>query len=448
MSESSAVIDPALEAARLREQAARIRTSELLRRSDTLQRLFDYLVECAISDHSPKESEIADKVFGRGNDPDILLDGSVRVNVHRLRKKLEEFYADAAEGEERLALPKGGYRLLLVPREKRAKVDDGVVATGEPVSRRLGRPRLALAGLLILAVAGWGVAAWQIAQVPPAARAATAEPWSRLATSGRQTLIVVGDYYIFGESSGDEAPDRLVREFAVNSPHDLDAYLKNHPQDADRYHDVGLSYLPIGAATALGALTSVIEAAGGHGGAGSVRVIPMSAVTPELLKNANIIYVGLLSGLGPLRRPVFGASRLRVGSSYDELIDTVGGRRYVADAPTSEGTRAGRIDYAYVAAFRAPAGNDMIIVAGTRDAALAQAAEIAASPAALAKVARRNGAPASFEALYEVAALENVNVSNRLLFAVPRGDVPLPGRGSISAFPDDISSAPAEQNGF
>src|ERR1700743_1938687 len=94
--------------------AERIRASDLFGRSDQLQKLFDYLVECARSGRVPKESVIAVKVFGRGTDFDVSSDAAVRVCVHKLRRKFEEFYTAHPElGPARLTIPRGQYRLVL-----------------------------------------------------------------------------------------------------------------------------------------------------------------------------------------------------------------------------------------------------------------------------------------------------------------------------------------------
>src|SRR5690348_10653645 len=100
--------------AQIDDHAERIRASEVLGRSDQLRRLFDYLVECSRSGKVPKESVIAVEVFGRGTDFDVSQDAAVRVYIHKLRRKFEEFYAEHPEvGPERLAIPKGEYRLVL-----------------------------------------------------------------------------------------------------------------------------------------------------------------------------------------------------------------------------------------------------------------------------------------------------------------------------------------------
>ena len=95
------------------ELAAHLRARQALGRSDGLNRLFDYLVESARAGAKPKEFEVAAAVFGRDASFDGSQDASVRVAVHRLRRKLDDFYAGPGRDEAvRLAIPKGEYRMV------------------------------------------------------------------------------------------------------------------------------------------------------------------------------------------------------------------------------------------------------------------------------------------------------------------------------------------------
>ena len=70
----------------------RFRSSGLLGRPGSLSALFEFLVTRTLSDQPPKEIEIALEVFGKNSDFAAGEDAVVRVYIHRLRRKLEEFY--------------------------------------------------------------------------------------------------------------------------------------------------------------------------------------------------------------------------------------------------------------------------------------------------------------------------------------------------------------------
>ena len=99
--------------ARVRAQLADVRASGVLGRSDPLSRLLAYLAERPDGSGPAREIEIAQEVFGRTELFDVSQDASVRVYMHRLRTKLDSFYAAAEPGSDRLVIPRGEYRLLL-----------------------------------------------------------------------------------------------------------------------------------------------------------------------------------------------------------------------------------------------------------------------------------------------------------------------------------------------
>src|SRR5262245_7683466 len=98
----------------LRAHADRIRASGVLGRSPLMQRLFDFLLECSLANRAPKEIEVAIDSSGKGTYFDVSQDAMVRVYVHKLRRKLEEFYAGiGADTAAHLSIPKGEYRFVV-----------------------------------------------------------------------------------------------------------------------------------------------------------------------------------------------------------------------------------------------------------------------------------------------------------------------------------------------
>ena len=381
------------------EQVARIRASGVLGRSHGLARLFDYLADPAREGRTLREVDVAQDVFGR--ELDLTGDASVRVYVHRLRRKLEEFYAGPGAAEPcRLVIPVGEYRL---------DVQTVAEPAPEPWVVR-PRPRWlwpAAAAALLLAVAnlvGWWIVARETAPARELARIAASPLWAGLGRE-RPVLVVVGDYYIFGDTDYGREPKRMVRAFEINSPADLDAWLMDNPQLQGRYVDLDTYYTPVGATLALREIMPLVGQAAG--GLDRVRVTTASRLTPDMMKNADVVYVGYLSALRLLQEPVFNRSRFTIGATYDELIDRKTGKSYVSGAGVASGDRPNR-DYGYLAAFRGPTGNRFVIVAGNRDIGVMQTAEIATDPKALAALKPRADAP--LEALYEVEGVGRTNI--------------------------------------
>ncbi len=100
----------------LQRQAEQFRASGLLGKPGALSRLFDFLLSRSLSGEVPKEIEIALQVFGKGANFDVAQDSVVRVYVHKLRRRLDEFASRSLTPyDSRIAIPKGEYRLVIEP---------------------------------------------------------------------------------------------------------------------------------------------------------------------------------------------------------------------------------------------------------------------------------------------------------------------------------------------
>jgi hypothetical protein len=213
----------------------------------------------------------------------------------------------------------------------------------------------------------------------------------------------------------------LIREYTVNSKTDLDNYVLQHPEVADRYMDVGLHYLPIAAAFAVRDVMAVLAPVNRR-----VFVMKMSDVEPGILKAADIIYIGYLSGLGMMQDFALTGSRFAVGDSFDEIVDKKSHRSYTSQTwarilgPPQPGNARTYNDYGLFENFRGPGGNAVVVIAGTQDAGVQQAAEAFTNPEKLAEAARQTNLAQPFEALLEVSTFDGVNLSGKLLLASAR----------------------------
>ena len=399
----------------LQSQAERLRAAGALGRSAPTSKLFDYLLSRSLEGVAPKEIEVAEAVFGRRADLDLSLDSTVRVYVHRLRRKLDDFYSGPGKDEPvRLAVPKGEYRLVPISRAQEEEI--ARLAPEAPAGWL--RPWMAavLAGLLVLSLAG--LAGLLIRQDQSGfAFARRAPAWTALMRDQRPITLVVGDYYIFGEFDQHQDVVRLIREYDVNSPQDLSNHMVAHPELAGRYTDLDLYYLPTSIAEALKSLMPVIAPT--QAARDRVRVITASHLTPDMLKRNDIVYVGYISGMGLLRDTVFAGSRFRIGETFDELIDVSQGRRYVSQEGGPEFGQELRRDYGYFSTFEGQEGNRFMVIAGTRDVAVMNTAETVSSREGLRALSDKSKKDRSFEALYEVEGINRVNLRGKLVMTSP-----------------------------
>ncbi|MEJ1964840.1 MAG: hypothetical protein WDO56_26240 [Gammaproteobacteria bacterium] len=400
----------------LRAHAERIRASGILGRSPLMQRLFDFLLECSIAGKAPKEIEVAVDAFGKGAEFDVSQDAMVRVYIHKLRRKLEEFYVGAGASEPvRLSIPKGEYRFAVDAAAVEAAPPEPVVPPlPEPPKRKWVVP--VLAASVVLNIIVLTAVFFRPVAVPDEFHDVRQnQVWAPLLNDDRTIFVVVGDYYIFGETDETMEVKRLVREFDINSPQDLENHMKMNPDLMDRYMDMELAYLPTASAFALRDVMPVLAPANKR-----VRIVTMSQLNPAAIKSADVVYVGYLSGLGMLADLVFAGSRLSVGDSFDEIVDRTTKQRYISQAQgaTIRGERKFH-DYGYFATFAGPNGNRIIVIAGTRDVAAMHMAETLTSPKALAALTAQAGKGSGFEALYEVYGMDKLNLDGKLLLTSP-----------------------------
>ncbi len=408
----------------IREQVEKIKRSGALGRSRSYPRLLEFLMACTLEGRTPKEHEIATSVFKRGADFDPSQDAMVRVYAHHLRQKLESYYAADGRAEgRRITVPKGEYRLAAVEVEAAAEAaPPREEAPAEPRRARLSR-FAAGAALVVIGVVV-GVAA--VLSLRPAAKeaptryetAAQAPIWRALLDDKLPITIVVGDYYIFGELDSHGNVKRMIRNFSINSPGDLDQFIMQQPDLAKHFIDLDLTYLPLGTAFALRDLLRVLYTSDKP-----VRVEAMSELKAEDLRTNHIVYVGYVSGLDKLLDFVFASSGLAIGETYDQLVDLSTGKVYTSEAGLAPSDQNYR-DYGLFSTFAGPGGNQFMIVAGTRDAGLMQtafnvtdSAHLKAMAAAVPKQAKAKDP--SFELLYEVAGFDRTNLDSVIVHAAP-----------------------------
>jgi hypothetical protein len=394
------------------KQITEIADSGLLGRSPVYERLLRYLGERTVQGSLPKEIDIATDVFER-NDFDPSKDSTVRVYLHNLRQKLDAYYESLPQcPEQRIRIPKGEYRLVLA-----------ASAAAEPLSPTVSRDfTYWYAGIAVTAIA----IAFLVGRITSPVAAsfdaslATTDVWRAVVANDTPVIVVVGDYYVFAELDENGFSNRLIRDFSINDSESFDRYMESRPELEAKYLDIRLSYLPLGIGSALESVVRVL-----HTRNKAVRVIPQSQFQTLMLREAHIIYVGYLSGMGRLARYPFAASRLAIGMSYDELIDTESGERYLSLAGYVTDSDVGYTDYGYFSTFPGPSDNQFLVVAGMRDeglmrmaAILTDATELRDMSDVLGNSDQSSNRPA-FETLYEVSSLDRTYVTAKRLFVSP-----------------------------
>ncbi|MFP6829883.1 MAG: helix-turn-helix domain-containing protein [Gammaproteobacteria bacterium] len=381
----------------------------VLGRSRSYARLLEYLAACSAQGRAPKELEIASEVFGKGADFDPNQDSLVRVYVHNLRQKLDNYYFRAEFAtSEKITIPKGEYRLAVIS-----------TADATPVSgRRRHTPPIWAVALFTAFVINTAAVVWpgRDSAEDVYDQVSRSSIWASFMDDDLPFLVVVGDYYIFAELDAFGSVERLVREFDVNSAEDLADRFVYEPDLMATYLDLDLTYLPQASAVAIKNLLRVV-----YRSDKSVRVTPMSELTVADLKNNHVIYVGYISALDKLMDFVFTSSGLELGETYDELLNVETGESYTSGAGIPRDGPRNYTDYGLLSTFPGPGGNQLMIVAGTRDAGLmhtAQAATTLANVEALeaSLPGTLSDGSIALEALYEVKGFDRVSLDAVLVY--------------------------------
>ncbi len=402
--------------AEIQELVDRIISSGALGRSKIYGNLLQYLLAASVTGKSPKEVEIALDVLGRNADFDVTRDSVVRVYVHQLRKRLDDYYnKHEPHAEHRIVVPKGEYTIAAMSASASvAGADTAVKLRPLPVIWHYGL--LILVGLLLMA---------NLVYMSFSDRSAEANPllqqladhliWSAVLDDDLPILVVMGDYYIFGELNEDGRITRMIRDFNINSSLDLNSRFMTDQTLTAQYMDLDLNYLPEGSAYALTRIMPILQSTGKR-----INVTMMSRLNTADMNSHHIIYVGYISALDKLSNLTFASSGLQTGRTFDELYNRGTGEIYSSDAGLPSRDQPFR-DFGLLSTFPAPGGSQIIVIAGTRDAGLMHIAQTAVDPAQLESIQDSLALPyvptsASYEALYEVFGLQRTNFDANLVY--------------------------------
>ena len=390
----------------------RIISSGILGRSKHYGALLQYLVSCSGQNRQPKEIELATDVLGKADDYDVSADSSVRVYVHQLRKKLNAYYdQNELDAAYKLVIPKGSYSLAAI-------ATTPIVKSSAFSLARFGVSNSLLFAVVVLLSANLLYMFGQRSEAsrPPSQFAAAHPVWETVLGDDQPILLVMGDYYIFGELNANGNVARMVREFNVNSLSDLEDLQFSDIEHTENYLDLDLSYMPEGSAYALAKVVPLLQNSGK-----SVNITMMSDLTSADIRSNHIVYIGYISALDKLTSMTFAGSGLRIGRSYDELFNTKTAEYYTSDAGLPEEGDPFR-DYGMFATFPASIDTQVVLISGMRDAGLMHTAQAVSNTLALDELvvsidSDTDEALASFEALYEVFGVDRLNFDANLVYS-------------------------------
>jgi len=197
----------------------RILESHGFERSPALRKLLVYLWQ--YREETLSEYAIATEALGRNSQFDARFDSTVRVQVSRLRQRLESFYqAEGRHMTERLVIPLGSYKIRL---ETVDLVHSPSETIGPPADVRVAKYRrfaIVLGCLSAVLLIGCVALAIALVRARPALRQTAQQPvaqfWKTFFANRRPTRIVLPTPLFFGFPAGNQHGSIMVRDTLVN----------------------------------------------------------------------------------------------------------------------------------------------------------------------------------------------------------------------------------------
>ncbi|WP_017446882.1 helix-turn-helix domain-containing protein [Gayadomonas joobiniege] len=398
-----------------------IKNSQTIGRSKVNCKLLSYLVEHYLSlteqesDYKPpKEIELAVKVFDRESDFNPAEDAFVRVYISNLRKKLKTYYQTEGEDQKlKINIPPGGYGLNFSYQEKltndKAETDDekvleidakqnqdleasipirstktastskpiepvGEVANTRQPDKSSEIKSVAIIGLTLLLIlslaANWLlIQAEKNTQLTPYQEVRKHPLWQPLLNNDKSTLLVIGNLYMLHGEDPETGRAIGIRDYNINSDQDLELFFSEYPHKRGKLRPGKSPFLLKNSVFAAKHLLPLFS------DPRKINIKLISDLTPDDLRDFNLIYLGLYKSLGTLDVYLRG-SNLHLDQYASRLTDKKSGKVYsVRGNPHQEYT-----DYGVFARFNGPSGNLIMTFAGFSDASVIQMARFLTNP--------------------------------------------------------------------
>lgn len=274
---------------------AAVLESRCFEKAQTLRNLLIYL--WTHRDQALNEYAIATEALGRGPLFDPKIDATVRVQISRLRQRLDRFYEeDGKHLTERLAIPLGAHQLQI---ERVAPPEPDAVEAPSPAKRSpWTRILVASTGTLFGISCVLGVLLYR-AQVNRGTSPLPPAFWKMFFANGRQTLVLLPTPTFFSWSHRNHEENRVLmfRDTDINDFEDA-AHSPTLQALEQRFGapSLGQSYTVTSDTFAAVRLARYLDATGV-----SPSVMSSASAPLEALDNKNVIALGTWGTLSPLK---------------------------------------------------------------------------------------------------------------------------------------------------
>ena len=399
---------------------SRIKESGALGRSPRYEKLLQYLIEDAVayieqgeSAQLPKEIDIAIEVFDKEVGFDNS-DASIRVYISKLRKKLDNYYQTQGQSEQFfISIPTGSYRLsftvntagntLPVSKTKTTRAKKSSI-------KQLISLKVVMVSLLILALLVLNIWQFNSHSGQQASQVNDEELWQELNSNGKQTLIVLGDRFVFWEKDSVTQANRLILDLKVHNADDFHQYLKQYPEKFPISKKLPGRFLEQSSAFALQHIMPLFN------NKQQVAFRLSSELTAADMKNFNIVYIGGYHYLNKLTN-FFQGSNFEIERDKKLLINKATGQAY-----SSNGAYLKKYtDHGLFAKYNGPNNNIFYLIVGYSDSAILHMANYLTNAENLQQLqlvqyASNEQQVTNIELVFKVESIERTGILSELVY--------------------------------
>ncbi len=391
----------------------KILTSSIFQNSEINKKLLEYLVNKYLNKEIPKETAVAIDVFDKDSSYNPHEDTLVRVHIYKLRNKLDKYYLlEGKDDEYKLCIPKGHYEVKFVPQKQQ--------------SQSALHSRLQIGIILIAAIAIiFGILLICLVienqrldnEINNFKIIEKENPiWKNYLQGTLPTLIVNGDNYFF--SMTDPAIDQnlIVRNTRINSTLELNTFLANNPDLADRMNEGDYAFIGKESAWSLQKLFPIFYSYHQH-----PELSLASQLSWDDFQKYNIIYLGSYKALGILNSLLTNLSLEYQLYPHKIVIKSDTIRVFSPELIRDENQlKSYNKDYALCVKLPGPNNNSVLIIAGFYFIGVYEAVKQLSDPTLRPLlenylIKQHNHVPEYFEVLMEISGFGRTGFSTTFI---------------------------------
>ena len=376
----------------------KILASNEFAKQDHYETLLRYLIASTLKNEVPKEISIAMDIFNKSGDYDPALDSTVRVYVHNLRKKLQNYYRKEGKYDNiKISIPKGHYKVEFIENYNPAPKQNTKLLF------ILGACSVVLFCTLI-ALLTFRRSYDEISSDDPV--------WGEVLNNRQETIIVLGDHYFFKGHFFDRSWN--IRDVHINSDTEFEDYLDTlslSPAIGELYK-YNKSYFPTRIPWSLVSIASIFNH---HHRMFDLRI--GSNFQWNEIDNKNIIYIGSFRGIGILTNVL---SELIHYDSYSHELTMLGDSTQTAPVYAASLTSDYPIvDFALVIKRPGPRNNAMVFFLSTHDIGTIETTNLFSNMKYIEQFEKtylQENKSKYFKAIFEVKGYSHSSMEHRLVY--------------------------------